>query len=96
MRLRSKLILLLAFVTAGSVLGYNAWLYSCGACTLRALITPSMPGYLLLALNLLLLATLALLKRRQTRRAAQRFCRCGCELLPHWGYCPDCGSQRVS
>jgi len=95
MRLRSKLILLLAVVTAVSVVGYNAWLYCCGACTLRALITPSAPGYLLLALNLILVVVLMLQKRRQARLAGQRFCRCGCELDRDWCFCPDCGSSRV-
>lgn len=96
MYLRSKLFLMLALLTAVSVLGYNAWLYSCGACTLRALITPSAPGYLLLLLNLLLGIGLVLLKRRHARLAWRRFCRCGRELLPDWDYCPDCGSQRPS
>lgn len=94
MRLRSKLILLLAVATAVSVLGYNSWLYSCGACTLRALITPSAPGYLLLVLNILLAGAWLLLRRRQTRRAAELRCGCGAELLVTWSFCPACGSQR--
>jgi len=95
MYLRSKLILLLAVATAAGVLGYNTWLYSCGACTLRALITPSVPGYLLLVLNLALVAVLALLKRRQAQAGLRRICGCGCELLPQWSYCPDCGKGRT-
>lgn len=94
MRLRSKLFLLLTGLTALSVLGYNSWLYSCGACTLRALITPSVPGYLLLGLNLLLGVTLVLLKRRYARLASRRFCRCARELVSEWHYCPDCGTRR--
>lgn len=95
MQLRSKLLLLLAVLTVVCVLGYNTWLYSCGACTLRALMTPSVPGYLLLAINLLLGIILVLLKHRQARMERQRLCRCGSVLLPEWGFCPACGSQRT-
>jgi hypothetical protein len=96
MQLKSKLILSLALLTVVSVLGYNSWLYSCGACTLHALITPSAPGYLLLAINLLLGMILILLKLRQARRQRQRVCPCGSELLSDWSFCPACGSKRTS
>jgi len=94
MRLRSKLILILAVVTALSVIGYNLWLYSCGSCTIRSLLTPSAPGYLLLGLNLFLGIALIVLKHRQKTQQEQRICCCGNSLLQNWHYCPDCGARR--
>jgi len=96
MQLKSKLILSLALLTVVCVLGYNFWLYSCGACTLHALLTPSVPGYLLLAINLLLGMMLILLKLRQARRVRRRVCPCGSELLSEWSFCPACGSNRTT
>jgi len=94
MHLRSILILLLAIATALSVLGYNLWLYSCGACTLKSLLTPSLPGYLLFGLNVILALVWLWLKRQNMSRAGRSFCPCGNQLLPDWLYCPGCGRKR--
>jgi hypothetical protein len=93
MRLRSILILLLAAATALSVFGYNLWLYSCGACTIRSLLTPSVPGYLLIGLNVLLALVWVWLKQLQRIRDKRRCCPCGSQLLPAWRHCPDCGRE---
>jgi hypothetical protein len=94
MRLRSILVLLLSLATALSVFGYNLWLYRCGACTLRALITPSVTGYFLALLNGALLLVWLGLKRRNERQASRNDCSCGRRLLPVWHFCPACGRRR--
>jgi hypothetical protein len=94
MRLRSVLILLLALATGLSVFAYNLWLYSCGSCSMRSLATPSIPGYLLAALNVILVLVWLGLKRQNASRASRIDCPCGSQLLPDWDYCPACGRQR--
>jgi hypothetical protein len=85
---------LYAVILLTVIVGYNYWSYRCGFCTLSSLLSFSGPALVLIAGNLLAIAILLIIRRRQRQAVRLRFCRCGESLRNNWTFCPACGELR--
>lgn len=87
-------VVLAGLAVALAVVGYNAWSFCCGYCTLETFRSLGGPGWSLLAANAGALSAWLWLRQRSRRLARNAGCACGRPLQSGWRFCPECGHPR--